>query len=88
MWQFKPSNRFKSSYKRLSNELANAVDDALKTLSTEERPERLGIPKMSSRKGYFAWEFGRSCRLLYRPDYANNILELLRVCSHKEAYEP
>jgi hypothetical protein len=48
LWRAKPSNRFKSSYKNLSDEMADRVDNALKSLLSEDRPERLGIPKKAS----------------------------------------
>ena len=88
MWKSKPSNRFKSSYKNLSNEMAKRVDDALTSLLNADRPERLGIQKTASRKGYFAYELGRSCRIIYRPEYDEMIIEFFRVCAHTEVYEP
>jgi len=88
LWKAKPSNRFKSSYKNLSDEMSQKVDSALKSLLISDKPERLGIVKIASRKGYFAYELGRSCRIIYRPIYGEKTIELLRVCSHKEAYNP
>jgi len=88
LWKAKPSNRFRSSYKKLSDEMAQRVDSALVSLLSSEKPERLGIAKTASRKGYFAYEIGKSCRIIYRPDYNQNIVEFLRVCSHKQAYNP
>ncbi len=88
MWKAKPSNRFKSSYKNLSDEMAQRVDSALQNLLNADKPERLGIPKKASRKGYFAYELGRSCRIIYRPAYDQKTIELLRVCSHIEVYNP
>ena len=88
MWKTKPSNRFKSGYKNLSDEMAERVDSALKSLLSEERPERLGIPKKASRKGYFAYELGRSCRIICRPIYNEKIVEFFRVCSHTAVYSP
>lgn len=88
MWKAKPSNRFKSSYKNLSDEMVKRVDSALKSLLEADKPGRLGILKMASRKGYFAYELGRSCRIIYRPIYEQKTIELLRVCSHKQAYNP
>jgi mRNA-degrading endonuclease RelE of RelBE toxin-antitoxin system len=88
LWKAKPSNRFKSSYKNLSDDMAQRVDSALKSLLDADKPERLGIAKTASRKGYFAYELGRSCRIIYRPIYDQKTIELLRVCSHKQAYNP
>ena len=88
MWKAKPSNRFKSSYKKISDDMAQRVDSALKSLLEADKPERLSIAKMANRKGYFAYELGRSCRIIYRPIYDQKTIELLRVCSHKQAYNP
>lgn len=88
MWHPKRSNRFERSYERLNEEIANQVDEALRRLLSSERPELLGISKMGSRKSYFSWELGRSCRILYRPEYSERIIEFFRLCSHKEAYGP
>ena len=88
MWKSKPSNRFKSSYKNLSDEMAKRVDDALQSLLNADRPERIGIPKTANRKGYFAYELGRSCRIIYMPEYADRLIEFFRLCSHTQAYNP
>ena len=88
MWKSKPSNRFKHSYKNLDDEMAERVDNALKNLLTAERPERMGIAKTAKRKGYFAYELGRSCRIIYRPEYSEGLVEFFRLCSHTEVYSP
>jgi mRNA-degrading endonuclease RelE of RelBE toxin-antitoxin system len=68
--------------------MAKKADDAIITLLSSLRPEQLGIPKTGSRKGYFAWELGQQCRILYCPIYEENVVEFFRVCSHNEIYEP
>ena len=68
--------------------MAKRVDDALQSLLNADRPERIGIPKTANRKGYFAYELGRSCRIVYRPEYAEGLIEFFRLCSHTQAYEP
>lgn len=88
MWRSRKSNRFEHRYKKLSDEVAQKVDEVIVTLLSSERPERKGIAKTASRKGYFVWELGRSCRVLYRPIYAENTVEFSRVCSHNEVYQP
>lgn len=88
MWKALLSNRFKSSYRNLSDEMAQRVDSALQDLLNADKPERLGIAKKASRKSYFAYELGRSCRIIYRPAYDQKTIEFFRVCSHKEAYNP
>ena len=88
MWRAKPSNRFKSSYRRLVDEQADRVDKALETLLSSDRPELIGIRKGGRRRGYWTYELGQACRILYRPDYDEDLIEFFRVCSHKEVYGP
>lgn len=88
MWRSRVSDRFESIYNRLSAEMVRRVDTAIIALLSSRRPELMGIAKKGSRKGYFAWELGRSCRILYRPDYDEMVIEFFRVCSHKEVYGP
>ena len=68
--------------------MVQRVDSALKNLLEADKPERMGIAKTASRKGYFAYELGRGCRIIYQPIYDQRTIELLRVCSHKQAYNP
>lgn len=86
LWHAIRSNTFVSSYKHLSSELAERVDNALRTLLSSERPERLGVFKTGPIRGLFAYEIGAKCRILYRPDYERRAIELFRVCSHKVVY--
>ena len=88
MWRSRKSNRFQSKYVRLGNRMATRVDSTIALLLSSERPELQGEPKDASRNGYYTYEFGRGCRLLYRPDYVQKIIDFVRVCSHKEVYEP
>lgn len=86
MRKSKPSNRFKHCYNYLSDEMAKRTDEALQSLLNMDRPERAGIQKTAKRKGYFAYELGQNCRITYRPEYSEMVIEFFRLCSHKEAY--
>ena len=88
MWRSRQSNRFEHRYNKLTDEMVQRVDEVILTLLLSERPEKKGIAKIASRKGYFAWELGQSCRVLYRPIYEERVVEFFRVCSHGEVYEP
>ena len=68
--------------------MVKRVDDALQSLLNADKPERIGIPKTASRKGYFSYELGQSCRIIYRPEYTEGLIEIFRLCSHTQAYEP
>jgi mRNA-degrading endonuclease RelE of RelBE toxin-antitoxin system len=88
LWKAKPSNRFRRSYNKLDSEMVERVEGALQSLLNADRPERLGIQKTGRRKGYWAFELGRSCRIIYRPEYDEGLIEFFRLCSHTEVYEP
>jgi hypothetical protein len=62
------------------------IDEALQFLLESDRPELHGVRKHGELREYYAWEFGRECRLLYSPDYEERIIKFSRVCSHKEVY--
>lgn len=88
MWEADTSNRFRKNLKRMSPEMRQKAQEAMKTLLIAERPETMGEPKTASRDTYFAWDLGRECRIVYRPRKEEKVIEFERVCSHKEAYEP
>ena len=88
MWDHIRANRFDSSYNRLRDDLANRVDDVIRTLVKSKRPELYGKRKTGPMKGLYTWELGRECRVLYYPDYNDNLIVFFRVCSHKEVYGP
>lgn len=67
--------------------MAKRADKALEIILMHDKPERLGTLKTASRKGLFAYELGRSCRILYNPIYETHTIEFFRICSHKEVYE-
>jgi len=88
LWRSKPSPRFERSYENLSDEMVDRVDEAIRIILSSQRPERLGTQKRGGLKAYFAYELGRKCRILYRPQYDQGIIDFFRVCSHKEVYGP
>ncbi len=88
LWHSIKSNRFERGYANLSDEMAKRADNALRTLLSSQRPEELGDWKKGPWRGYFSWELGRSCRLIYRPDYDERVIFFPRICSHKETYGP
>lgn len=88
MWKPGRSNRFKKGYKKIGAELLKRVNKALKTLLESEHPENIGQIKTGAKKGYFSYEIGRSCRILYLPHHDTKVLEFARICSHKEVYGP
>ncbi len=83
-WGFDRSNRFRRGYKNASSELQKRIDEALTALASAEDPNALGKPKQGPWKRHRAYEFGTFCRMLYEVEYETRIINLDRVCSHKE----
>ena len=75
-----------SSYKKLSSELQARTDCAVRTLARSESPEDLGIQKKGRFRGYFAYNLGRSYRLIYQVCTLQNAVLLIVVGDHKSVY--
>ncbi len=86
LWRIERTNLFVSSYKKLSSQLQNRVDDAILHLAKSENPEDAGIPKKGKFKGYLAYELGRSYRLIYKVISQQKIILLVVVGDHKSVY--
>ncbi|MCL4435182.1 MAG: hypothetical protein M1387_00510 [Thaumarchaeota archaeon] len=59
---------------------------AITALVNAEDPCTLGELKHGNLDDNWAYEIGRSCRLLYIPISDRNTILLRRVCSHNEVY--
>ena len=83
-WIVRTDPVFDRQYKRIGQERRARVYKALEILKTSVDPAILG--KYKKHAGAFAYEIGRSDRLLYRLDRSSNEIVLLRVCDHKSVY--
>lgn len=88
LWRSTRSSRFDKGYSNIRTELQNKADEAIQTLIESERPDLLGDRKTGPRRGCYTWSLGRQCRILYYPIYADNLIKFLRICSHKQVYQP
>jgi mRNA-degrading endonuclease RelE of RelBE toxin-antitoxin system len=86
-WNLSVSNRFKRGYRNSSPELQRRIDAALRELADSNDPYSLGVTKQGPWRGYSAYDFGRSCRMIYMVDREAETINAERVCSHKE-YNP
>lgn len=84
MWKPSKSNRFQSKFNNIGSDLVDRAVEGILILVTAERPELFGVPKRGPWSTYYAYEIGRSCRILYKPHYDSGIIEFARICSHKE----
>lgn len=84
MWILAPNKKFIKQYKSLSSDLQKRVDSALAELVKSENPIKLGDYKPSLK--VYAYNLDKSNRIIYTVDFSNNIIELRRVCTHKQAY--
>ena len=62
------------------------MDEAILHLATSKNPADAGIPKKGRLKGYFAYEIGRSHRLIYKVISRQKIILLMVVGDHKSVY--
>lgn len=86
MWRIERTSRFVRCYVRLSSQMRRRVDEAVLQLAESENPADAGIPKRGRFKGYFAYEIGRSYRLIYRVVDRLKIILLVVVGDHKSVY--
>jgi len=86
LWLTQQTKSFESSYKKLSSELKKQTDKAIINLAMSTNPTDLGKPKRGKFKGYFAYEIGRSYRLIYKVINPQQIILLVVVGDHKSVY--
>ena len=84
MWKLEYSKKFIKQHKSLSSDLQNRVRFALNELSNSDNPAKLGEYKQNLR--VFAYNLDKSNRIIYTIHFVDNIIELRRVGSHKQAY--
>ncbi len=84
MWILAPNKKFIKQYKLLSSDLQKRVDSTLAELVKSENPTKLGDYKPSLK--VYAYNLDKSNRIIYTVDFSNNIIELRRVGTHKQAY--
>ena len=86
MWRIERTNQFIRCYVKLPSQMRRRVDEAILQLAESENPADAGIPKKGRFKGYFAYEIGRSYRLIYRVVNRQKIVLLVVVGDHKSVY--
>ena len=62
------------------------MQEALQSLANSGDPAKLGIRKCGEYSDAYAYDVGRSIRLIYRVNFKNLTIELLAIGSHKEVY--
>ena len=84
MWKPSKSSKFKKQYDSLSSETQKKIDDAIRQLLESENPMSFGVYKTDI--GLFAYELGRSERILYNVLWDLHYIDFVRVGSHKQVY--
>lgn len=84
MWAFDRKSKFKKQYKNLSQEKQKLVKKALKELADSQDPTQFGKFKVSMK--VYAYDLGRSERILYDVNFTDKIITLFRVGDHKDVY--
>ncbi len=83
-WITERKNIFKKQYKNIGHGRQLDVDKAILELVTSKDPSKLGEYKQN--KKVFAYEIGKSDRLIFTVDYLNYKIIFHRVCDHKSVY--
>jgi len=83
-WKIVGENAFKKQYKNMGHTRQTEVDKAIRELVSSENPANIGNYKQHQK--IFAYELGKSDRLIYTLDYFHNEIILIRVCDHKSVY--
>ncbi len=86
LWHTEITKLFVVSYKKLSSRLQKQTDEAILAIAKSEFPADLGVPKKGKYGGYFAYELGRSYRLIYKVVNPQKIILLVVVGDHKSVY--
>jgi len=84
LWGFERKSKFKKQYKTLGPEKQEQVKKALAELANSNDPTQFGVFKPSMK--VYAYELGRSDRILYDVNFTNKIIILFRVGDHKDVY--
>ncbi|MDE1873417.1 MAG: hypothetical protein KGH99_08085 [Thaumarchaeota archaeon] len=84
MWIPERTKKFAKQYKTLHSDLQKKVDLAIIELIKSENPTELGDYKPSIKA--YAYVLDKSNRILYNASFNENMIEFLRVGSHKQVY--
>jgi addiction module RelE/StbE family toxin len=86
MWKTHLSKTFEKQYSKLSSEISQRVQLAIKELESSDDPTRLGEPKQGALKNCFAYEIGNKYRIIYSVNKQEIVILLLKVGKHKDVY--
>lgn len=84
MWTFEYTKKFIKQCGTYDSIEDPTIKDVLTQLATSDDPTKLG--KYKKLMGVYAYEFGRSIRMLYNVRRKDNVIELIRFGDHKETY--
>jgi mRNA-degrading endonuclease RelE of RelBE toxin-antitoxin system len=84
MWIPERTKKFTKQYKTLHSDLQKKIDLAITELTKSENPTKLGDYKPSIKA--YAYVLDKSDRILYNVSFNENVIEFIRVGSHKQVY--
>ncbi len=86
MWTIQANPDFYRQLKKLGPEELRRFDQAVNDLTLSEDPGKIGLPKKGHWSGYYAYNLGRSHRLIYKVLYKEKIVLIVAVGDHKQVY--
>lgn len=74
------------AFKKLSSENKQRYKQAILDLYNSADPRKLGVSKQGRYRGYYAYEMGRSFRLVYKVIDDEKRIHIVLVGDHKQVY--
>jgi addiction module RelE/StbE family toxin len=81
-WESELSGTFRKSYRNLSSEVRERVDEAILDILDSDDPTKLGLRKVGRWKGVYFYEIGRQFRILYFVKFEDRVIQFLDVGTH------
>ncbi len=85
MWIPERTRKFVKQYKKLHSDLQKKIDLVIIELVNSKNPTELGDYKPSIKA--YAYVLDKSNRILYNVSFNENVIEFIRVGSHKQVYD-
>ena len=88
MWQITETDTYIKNLKKLkkSGLEKDRLITAIKYLTSKDDPTLCGKPKNYNLKYHYAYDLGRSIRLIFRVDKENKIIWFINIGDHKDVY--
>ena len=84
VWKIQKTSKFEKQYRKLQPHIQKQCDEAIDTLRYSDNPRMLG-KRVVNRDDEYRYRFG-GYRLIYTPNIAVVLIDLLEVSKRERAY--